>query len=231
MSTNPGDEKLFEIMYTTRAMRKLKPDAVPEDLLVKLVDAANRAASGSNAQGARWLIVRDQDQKDKIAAINKVAVDAYYEDQMANVPELPHQDREKRQRMFDAVKWQGDNLQNIPAIIFACYDFGMPVPEEMRGMGMLSTLPGVQNLLLAARAHGLGATLTTLGLTNRDAMRDILPDAWRFTDETFLETCAACLDSDPSEHLARLQEKIKTEMTEDVFQRRFIEVCQGMVEG
>ena len=174
MSTNPGDEKLFEIMYTTRAMRKLKPDAVPEDLLVKLVDAANRAASGSNAQGARWLIVRDQDQKDKIAAINKVAVDAYYEDQMANVPELPHQDREKRQRMFDAVKWQGDNLQNIPAIIFACYDFGMPVPEEMRGMGMLSTLPGVQNLLLAARAHGLGATLTTLGLTNRDAMRDIL---------------------------------------------------------
>jgi nitroreductase len=174
MSTNPGEEKLFEIMYTTRAMRKLKSDPVPEGTLVKLIDAANRAASGSNAQGARWLIVRDQEQRNKIAAINKVAVDAYYEDQMTNMPELPHQDRAKRKRMFDAVKWQGDNLQYIPAIIYACYDFGMEVPAEMRAMGMLSTLPGVQNLLLAARAHGLGATLTTLGLSDRDAIREIL---------------------------------------------------------
>jgi nitroreductase len=174
MSTNAGDLSLFEVMYTTRAMRKLKPDDVPEELLVKLIDAANRAASGSNAQGARWLIVRDADQRQKIAALNKVAVDAYYEDQLANMPELPHQDAAKRKRMFDAVKWQGDNLQNIPAIIFACYDFGAPVPAEMRGMGMMSVLPGVQNLLLAARAHGLGATLTTLGLSNRDGIRDIL---------------------------------------------------------
>jgi nitroreductase len=179
MSTNPGDLSLFEVMYTTRAMRKLKPDDVPEDVLVKLIDAANRAASGSNAQGARWLIVRDPEQRAKIAAVNKVPVDAYYEDQMKNLPELPHQSRDKRKRMFDAVKWQGDNLQDIPAIIFACYDFGAPVPEEMRGMGMMSVLPGVQNLLLAARAHGLGATLTTLGLSNRDAIREILnlPDS------------------------------------------------------
>ena len=174
MSTNPGDAKLFEIMYTTRALRKLKPDPVPKEVLVKLIDAANRAASGSNAQAARWLVVTDQEQKNKIAALNKVAVDAYVKLQLETVPELPHQDGEKRKRMMAAVQWQGDNLQDNPALIFPCYQFPEGVPDEMRPMGMSSTFPGVQNLLLAARAHGLGATLTSLVLSDRDAIREVL---------------------------------------------------------
>ncbi|MYJ76468.1 MAG: nitroreductase family protein, partial [Gammaproteobacteria bacterium] len=46
-------------MYNCRAMRRLKPDPVPEELLLKLIDAANQAPTGSNAQGARWIVVRD----------------------------------------------------------------------------------------------------------------------------------------------------------------------------
>ena len=47
---------LFEVMYHCRSMRRLKPDTVPEELLVKLVEAGNQAASGSNLQMARWVV-------------------------------------------------------------------------------------------------------------------------------------------------------------------------------
>ena len=174
MPMNETDMSLFDVMYNTRAMRKLDSREVPEDILVKLIDAANQAASGSNAQAARWIIVRDQDQKNKIASLNKAAVDVYVKMQLETVPELPHQDAEKRKRMMAAVQWQGDNLQNVPALIFPCYVMPEGVPDEMRPMGMSSVFPGVQNLLLAARAHGLGATLTSLVLSDRDAIRAVL---------------------------------------------------------
>ena len=68
---------VFETLYNCRAMRRLKPDPVPEELLLKLVDAANQAPTGSNAQGARWIVVRDPEQRAQLAALNKTAVEAY----------------------------------------------------------------------------------------------------------------------------------------------------------
>ena len=80
---------IFEVMYNSRAMRRLKPDAVPEELLVKLIDAANQAPSGSNAQRARWIIVRDAEQKRRLAELNKTAVDAYIGPQSGRAGSLP----------------------------------------------------------------------------------------------------------------------------------------------
>jgi len=50
---------LETVLYSSRAMRRLEPTPVPEPLLVKLIDAANQAPSGSNAQQTRWIVVRD----------------------------------------------------------------------------------------------------------------------------------------------------------------------------
>ena len=68
---------LFEAIYHCRAMRRLKPEPVPEELLVQLIDAANQAPTGSNVQGVRWIVVRDAEQRAKLAALNKKAVTAY----------------------------------------------------------------------------------------------------------------------------------------------------------
>ena len=68
---------LFDVMYSCRAMRRLDSRPVPEDLLIKLIDAANQAPSGSNQQRARWIIVRDAGQREQLAALNKKAVEAY----------------------------------------------------------------------------------------------------------------------------------------------------------
>ena len=91
-----ADMDLFDVMYHCRAMRKLDSKPVPEELLVKLIDAANQAPSGSNMQGGRWLIVRDPEVKQQLAALNRQAVEAYIGPMKDNPGSLPHQDEDKR---------------------------------------------------------------------------------------------------------------------------------------
>src|SRR6266508_506855 len=138
---------LFDAIYNTRAMRRLKPDPVPEELLVRLIDAANQAASGSNAQNGRWIVVRDQAVKDKLAELNKRAVMAYAAPSSGRAAALPHHDAERRRRMLDAVLWQAEHLQEVPALIIACLEFAAPPPDRFSvGAGAGGSIwPGVQN--------------------------------------------------------------------------------------
>lgn len=175
----PAEMGVFEAIYNCRAMRRLDTRDVPEALLVKLVDAANQAPSGSNMQNARWLVVRDPDVKRGLADLNRAGVEAYIGPQVDNPGSLPHQSTEKRKRMLDAVLWQMEHMHEIPALVIACLDFGQPVDATMAARGGGSIWPGVQNLLLAARALGLGAAPTTLALGDRDAVARVLnlPDS------------------------------------------------------
>ena len=68
---------IFDTIYQCRAMRRLKPDPVPEELLLRLCEAGNQAPTGSNMQGVRWIIVRDAEQRASLAALNKRSVENY----------------------------------------------------------------------------------------------------------------------------------------------------------
>mgnify|MGYP003694112673 CR=1 FL=1 len=68
MAKPDSREQLFDILYTTRAMRRFKPDPIPESVLLQLVDAALQGPSGSNAQNWTFVIVRDRAQKERVAA-------------------------------------------------------------------------------------------------------------------------------------------------------------------
>lgn len=159
---------LQEAIYNSRAMRRLKSDEVPEELLVQLIDAANQAPSGSNSQKARWLVVRDPEVKKQLADLNRKHGEPYINAGVKNA------DSEKHKRMLDAVVWQMDHMHEIPALIIACFDY----PEKVDGMNVYrsagSVWPGIQNLLLTARALGLGAAPTTLALRDQDAVRKVL---------------------------------------------------------
>ena len=165
-------------MYNCRAMRRLDSREVPETLLRDLISAANQAPSGSNTQGARWIIVRDSETKQQLADLNRQGVDTYLAPLIDN-PRLSHQSGEKRKRMVDAVVWQRDHMHEIPALIIACMDFGTTATNDMIVRGNGSIWPGIQNLLLAARALDLGAAPTTLALTDRRAVAETLnlPDS------------------------------------------------------
>ena len=165
---------LFEVIYNCRAMRKLDTREVEEEKLVKLIEAANQAPSGSNMQGARWIIARESAVKQKLAELNRKGVEGYLGNQIQNPGSLPHQNKDKRGRMVDAVVWQKDHMHEIPALIVACMDFGVEATPAMRAGGNGSIWPGIQNLLLAARALGLGAAPTTLALTDPEAVADAL---------------------------------------------------------
>ena len=165
---------LFEVIYNCRAMRKLDTREVEEEKLVKLIEAANQAPSGSNMQGARWIIARESAVKQKLAELNRKGVEGYLGNQIQNPGSLPHQNKDKRGRMVDAVVWQKDHMHKIPALIVACMDFGVEATPAMRAGGNGSIWPGIQNLLLAARALGLGAAPTTLALMDPEAVADAL---------------------------------------------------------
>jgi len=165
---------VFEVINNCRAMRRLKPDPVPTEQILRLIDAGNHAPSGSNMQGARWIVVQDQEQRNRLAELNKKAVEVYIGSSSGRPAVLPHQSQGKRERMLQAVLWQAEHLQEIPVLIIACFEFADAVGKEGAGRAGGSVWPGVQNLLLAARALGLGATPTTLGLADRDAAREVL---------------------------------------------------------
>ncbi|HKS91244.1 MAG TPA: nitroreductase family protein [Tepidiformaceae bacterium] len=167
---------LFEVMYNCRAMRRIKPDPVPEDLLLKLVDAANQAPSGSNVQNGRWLLVRSPEQKERLAELNRKVFEAYVSSG-ERADALPHQSAAARQRMVEAVRWQADHFAEIPVLIIACLEVGAAPRRDSFSAGAGaggSIWPGVQNLLLAARALGLAATPTTFAIADRAAAKAVL---------------------------------------------------------
>ena len=169
MSDEPG---IFEVMFSCRAMRRLKPDEVPEELLVKLVEAGNQAPTGSNVQNVRYVIVRDAERKRELAEENRKWLTQYME--ADRVEELPHQEKAKRDRMREAVLWQMEHFHEIPALVIVCLEFDEPVGDAAAAGGGGYVWPAVQNVLLAARALGLGATPTTLGLRDRGRVKEIL---------------------------------------------------------
>lgn len=76
--------------------------------------------------------------------------------------------------MVDAVVWRKELMHEIPALVIACMEFGVPVTKDMIARGNGSIWPSIQNLLLAAGALCLGAAPTTLALNNRQAVAEAL---------------------------------------------------------
>jgi nitroreductase len=165
---------IFETMYNCRAMRRLDSREIPQAMLEKLIEAANQAPSGSNTQNARWIVVRDPAVKAKLAELNRKGVESYLAPLVDNPGSLSHQTADKRKRMVDAVVWQKEHMHEIPALVIACMQFNTkPTPAMVAGANG-SIWPGIQNLLLAARAMQLGAAPTTLALIDQQAVADVL---------------------------------------------------------
>jgi nitroreductase len=150
---------LFEIMATTRSMRRLKPDPVPAELIRKILDAGVSAPSGGNMQRWRFLVVKDPKVKQTVGAYYKRAWDEVVAPRYHEGEPAPGTAPERFQRMLDAAQYLADHIHEAPVWIVPCMGGGTPT----RTSGS-SIYPAVQNMLLAARALGLGATLTTLYL-------------------------------------------------------------------
>lgn len=173
---------LFETMYSTRAMRRFKPDPVPDEVMTKVLDAAIRAPSGSNAQGWLFVVVKDAEKRRQLGAIynkaSKILTQLY-----AQRPRPAHIDEDKYQRFMKAVTHLFEHMDEAPVLLLACLK-SAPVPsglspEVASAMATMartrgaSIYPAVQNIILACRALGLGTVLTTIHAFFEDEVKAI----------------------------------------------------------
>ena len=147
---------LFETMQTMRAMRRLKPDPVPDELIAKILQAGICAPNGANTQRWRFLVIKDPEIKRRVQVIYKRAFDEVIGPRYLKSEPPPGVTKERYLRQHAAVEYLTDHFHEAPVWIVACLEEG--TPTRMSGA---SIYPAVQNMLLAARALGLGATLTT----------------------------------------------------------------------
>lgn len=138
---------LGEAIFTQRAIRKLRPDPISDEALKLLLDAASKAPNSGNEQAARFLVLRDRERIQEFGKLYHEGWWAKRADEGFGPDNLPRENKR-----YKAPMQLADEMKDAPVVVLACCTAG-------RGS---SVFPAVQNLLLAARALGIGSTLTTL---------------------------------------------------------------------
>ena len=175
----------YETISTLRAVRKLKPDPIPNETLVKVLQAATFAPSGGNRQPWRIIAVADSDKKKTLADLYKPLWYEYRKGYEKGGDKHNPETISKEERSLIAGDYLADHFADSPVICVFCFhpglmaitDSGQPRPSVVGGG---SVYPAVQNLLLAARKEGLGCVLTTLLCIAEPAVKELLsiPDKW-----------------------------------------------------
>jgi nitroreductase len=176
---------LFAAMSTTRAVRRLRPDPIPDDVLRRIVEAANWAPTGGNAQPWRVIAVQDADSRVRLQQLYVGPWEAYAAQHRQRLEGAPAAVREQQERMIRAADHLAHHLHLAPVILVFCFnpslmaitDAGLERPSVVGGA---SVYPAVQNALLACRAEGLGCTLTTLLCLREAEVKPLLgiPAEW-----------------------------------------------------
>jgi len=157
---------LFEAMYSQRAMRRLKTDPVPDELIWKLLDAAIRAPSGGNRQPWNFIVIRDEATKKQISTWYLDSWNTAYGPMRKAAMSVP-----AAAKTFASADYLANHLAEAPVLIIATVNHAGVAPVSPPGA---SVYPAVQNLMLAARALGLGTTLTTLHRAHEDKVKALL---------------------------------------------------------
>ncbi len=165
------ENDFFEVIGTQRAMRRLKPDAVPDEYIKKIIWAATRAPSGGNRQGWRWLVVTDPGKKKKIQEWYNEGWSKAIASGYGAGASLPDAERESNERVMRSATYLAEHMHEVPVLLFACSLTGGGGGDISAGS---SIYPAVQNLMLAARALGLGTALTTVHRGRQPEIRQLL---------------------------------------------------------
>ena len=161
----------FDVVHTQRSVRRFKPDPIPEEMIWTMIDAAIRAPSGSNLQPWIWLVVQDQGKKEAIGhAIRDHFSEAGTTEAMRR--SLGGDPSPTLRRMRLGAIWLRENIAAVPVLIIPCLvGVTSPVSDQRTLLAGSSIYGAVQNLMLAARAQGLGTVLTTFNSFMEDVLR------------------------------------------------------------
>jgi nitroreductase len=177
---------LFDVIYSAGSIRRFRPDPVPDEIITKILDAAVRAPSGSNAQSWVFLVVKDAEIRRQLGEVYKKASSILvklYEGR----PRPEHMDEKKYERFMQSVMQLFEHMGDTPPVLLlpclkvSMWTGGAKLPEDLKTrmastarLAGSSIYPAVQNIILACRAFGLGTVLTTIHAFFEDEVHSIL---------------------------------------------------------
>ena len=171
---------VYEALYTTRAMRRVRPDPIPQEVQARILDAAIRAPTGGNAQNWRFLLVDDPGVKAQLGPVYRACLnqlfDSVYAPRIAELeanPDAPGAD--EFQKMMRSARHLAEHFEDYPLLFFSF------VQGDSTGG---SIFPAVWSAMLAARAEGIGSSLTSVMFFKIEEVLRILEvpseEGWRF---------------------------------------------------
>ena len=147
---------IYEAMQTQRAVRRWTSDPVPDETIERIIRAATWAPSGSNMQPWGFLVIRGAAQRERIAEAIRESFKAF----SGRLPDPDVIEDPTQRRMIRGALNLFDNFAAAPVLIIPCLVAAQsPAPDGL--LAGSSIYPSIQNLMLAARAEGLGTVLTT----------------------------------------------------------------------
>jgi nitroreductase len=162
------DLALYEGLLTTRAIRRYRPDDIPDDDLNRLLFAATRAPSGHNRQPFRFVVVR---RVPEMAEVRAVLTRGFQGAWAPNRRQPSDDDTSRLARVDRTMNHFVDTIGNVPVLVLACFDHGIGGDGLAAGS---SVFPACQNLLLAARALGYGGVMTNWHRLVTDELAELL---------------------------------------------------------
>jgi nitroreductase len=164
---------VYEAMRTARAVRRYRPDPVPDDVLARCLKAATWAPSGSNRQAWRFVVLRSAEAR----AILGPAYRQGWADMAPGYGGPGPDDGSPRARMLRTMRHFVDHFEDVPVYVLFCVQTR---GREVHLTDGASVYPALQNFLLACRAEGLGAVTTTWYLYAEKELRELVgvPDDW-----------------------------------------------------
>jgi nitroreductase len=161
---------LEDVLLTQRAVRKVRFDPVDDRIVLRCIELALKAPTGSNGQNWEFVVVKDRAVKAQLARTYRAAWSVY-----GGIGKRVKAGDEAMTKVLGAVEWQVRHFEDIPVLVVACLRGArvplVPPPPIAASSYYGSIYPSVQNLLLAARAMGLGASLITLPLLSTTLAR------------------------------------------------------------
>ena len=147
---------VYEALYTTRAMRRVKPDPVPVEVQQKILDAAIRAPSGGNSQGWRFLLVDDTEIVGRLAPIYKECIDFLwaniYTDRIDAIDADPDSaESVQMAAIVKSVNYACDHFAEYPLLLFA-FDQADATggPQHQQALALLGVGPVLERVLARA---------------------------------------------------------------------------------
>ena len=177
--------EIYDAMSTLRAVRRIRPDPIPSDVLRRVLTAATWAPTGGNHQPWRMIAVQDAALKQGMEDLYRPHGNSYIPGYEAHLSAMSDAMALSSRKALESGTYLANHMHEAPVICVFCFDFahitvtdaGLP-RQSVVGGG--SIYPAVQNLLLAARTEGLGCVLTTLLCIEEPGIKNLLeiPDEW-----------------------------------------------------